>query len=154
MNSWACTREIEKQSLCYWLQSLLLPISVSDSFFLFYYSRFSRSRLKSVVSLFLFPHFSLALPLRLRLNNFRHRQNYAKLCSNGTLSSSFSTRPFYWPRKDTASSTPMIANKSSYASKLIFSSIDWYNTPKNNKQRYESANDHNNFNVIINIILS
>ena len=150
MNSWACTREIEKQSL---LTTVVASsyIRVRLFFFVLLQPIFSLST-KSVVSLFLFPHFSLALPLRLRLNNFRHRQNYAKLCS--TLSSSFSTRPFYWPRKDTASSTPMIANKSSYASKLIFSSIDWYNTPKNNKQRCESANDHNNFNVIINIILS
>lgn len=100
---------IQRKNVTFWLCILATPShvkaivsfptnrcffpSVTTSFFSFFYSQWvSLSTIP--VSLFLFVCLSLFFsPFflashRLRLGNFQRRQNYAKLCSNGTLSSS------------------------------------------------------------------
>lgn len=102
---------IQRKNVNFWLCILATPshvkaivlfptnrcffLSVATSFFsLFFYSQWVSLSIIPVslflfvcLSLFFSPSFFLASH-RLRLGNFQRRQNYAKLCSNGTLSSS------------------------------------------------------------------
>lgn len=102
---------IQRKNVNFWLCILATPshvkaivsfptnrcffLSVATSFFFFFFYSQWVSLSTIPVSLFLFVYLSLFFSPsfflashRLRLGNFQRRQNYARLCSNGTLSSS------------------------------------------------------------------